>query len=123
MTRFAYGIICWAARCAALLVAGGFLVLVTGEMMNPFSGPPAGFREWAGIVLLIAAVAGMLAAWKWELPGALLSLLTLAAFVPVVGMRRYDVVGFAAIPGILSLSDWYLSEWLPRHQTPQAVRR
>lgn len=123
MTRFAYGIVCWAARCAALLVAGTFLVLVAGEMINPFSGPPTEFREWAGIVLLVAAVAGMLAAWKWELPGALLSLLTLAAFVPVVGIRRYDLVGFAAIPDVLFLSDWCLSDWLPRHKRQETVHR
>jgi len=92
MRRFAYSVIHWAARCAALLVAGTFLLLLAGELLNPHSGPPTEFREWAGMVLLIAAIIGMLAAWKWELPGALLSLLTLAAFTVVARMHRYDVV-------------------------------
>ncbi len=101
-----------------MLVAGTFLVLLAGELINPRSYPPTEFRDWAGIFLLMAAVVGMLTAWKWELPGALLSLLTLAAFVPVVGMRRYDIVGFAAIPGIL-----YLVDWLLRHKRPDVVLR
>jgi len=117
MSRFA-SLIHWAARLAALLVTGTFLFLLAGEFINPHSGPPTQFREWAGIGLLIATIIGMLAAWKWELPGALLSLLTLAAFVPVVGMRRYDVVGFAAIPGIL-----YLSDWLLRHKRSSEIPR
>lgn len=116
MRRFAYAVIHWAARCAALLVTGAFAVLLTGEFINPHSGPPTEFREWAGMVLLIAAIGGMLAAWRWELPGALWSLLSLAAFVTVVGFRRYDIVGFAAIPGIL-----YLGDWLLRHKRPEAV--
>ncbi|HYL79073.1 MAG TPA: hypothetical protein VEU96_33085 [Bryobacteraceae bacterium] len=117
MRRFA-SLIHWAARLAALLVTGTFLLLLAGEFVNPHSGPPTHLREWAGIGLLIAAIIGMLAAWKWELPGALLSLLTLVAFVPVVGMHRYDVVGFAAIPGIL-----YLGDWLLRDKARKAVLR
>ena len=118
MRRFEYALIHWTARCAALLVAGAFFVLLAGELINPHSGPPTEFRDWAGIVLLAAAIVGMLAAWKWELPGALFSLLTLAAFVPVVGMRRYDIVGFAAIPGLL-----YLFDWLLRHKRQEPVLR
>jgi hypothetical protein len=118
MRRFAYAVIHWAARCAALLVTGTFLLLLGGNFLNPDSPGPTHFREWAGIVLLIAAIIGMLAAWKWELRGALLSLLTLAAFVPVAGMHRYTVVGFAAIPGILFLGDWLL-----RRQRRESVLR
>ena len=116
MRRFALAFVHWAARGAALLVTGMFLLLLAGDFLNPYSVPPAHFREWAGIVLLIAAIIAMLAAWKWELPGALLSLLALAAFVPVAGMHRYGVVAFAAIPGIL-----YLGDWLLRHKRPEVV--
>lgn len=108
MKHFAFAFIHWAARGAALLVVGTFLFFLAGNLMDPYSGPPTRFREWAGLALLAAAVIGMLAAWKWELPGALLSLLALAAFVPVVRMNRYDVVAIAAIPGILYLCDWWL---------------
>lgn len=109
----------WAARCAALLVAGMFLLLLAQELINPHSSPPSHWREWGGIVLLIAAIVGMLLAWKWELPGSVLSLATIALFVPVVGMRRYDVVGVIAIPGVLFLSDWMLRRH--RHAGGRAV--
>jgi len=108
MGRLVQPVIHWAARCAAVLVAGSFLLLLAGEFFSPYAGLPTKLREWAGIVLLLAAIIGMLAAWKWELPGALLSLLTLGAFVKVAGMHRYGVVVFAATPGMLFLADCLL---------------
>ena len=108
MGRLVLPVIHWGARCAAVLVVVTFLLLLAGEFGSPQSGPPTRLREWAGIVLLLAAIIGMLAGWKWELPAALLSLLTLAAFVKVAEMRRYDVVAFAAIPGMLFLADGLL---------------
>ena len=116
MTRFARAFIHWAARGAALLVAGTFMLLLAGESLSPYSPPPADFREWSGIGLLLATIVGMLAAWKWVLPGAILSLLALAAFVPVAGIHSYGLVGFAAIPGIL-----YLADWLLRHKKKEGV--
>jgi hypothetical protein len=85
-----------------------FLVLVAGEMLNPHSGPPSSFREWAGIVLFTCSMAGMLLAWRWELTGASVSLATLAVFFFVVRITRYDIVAIAAVPGILFVSDWVL---------------
>jgi len=99
----------WTARLAALLVAGAYVMLVLGEFFpHPHSGPPTHFREWAGIVLLTSAMAAMLAAWKWELAGALASLVALAAFVVVVRMQNYEVVAVAVIPGLLFAADWVL---------------
>lgn len=71
----------WAARCAAILVAGAFLLLVASEILKPHSGPPTRSREWARIALLTTTVVGTLLAWKGELPGALPSLVAVAAFV------------------------------------------
>jgi len=60
------------------------------------------------MVLLFGAVAGMLLAWKWEFPAALLSLFALGAFAAVVHMQRYDVLVIVAVPNILFLLDWKL---------------
>lgn len=96
----------WAARGSAFLIAAGFLAFVIGE--------PAGslriiqFRDWVGMLLLLGAVAGMVLAWKWEFPAALISLFALGAFAAVVHMNRYDVLVIAAIPNILFLLDWKL---------------
>lgn len=99
-------IIRWAARGTALLIAATFIAFAVGE--------PAGslrviqLREWVGMVLLFGAVAGMLLAWKWEFPAALISLFALGAFAAVVHVHRYDVLIIAAIPNILFLLDWKL---------------
>jgi hypothetical protein len=96
----------WAARVTAVLVAAVFLAFVVGE--------PAGSlrvlhpREWVGMVLLFGAVAGMLLAWKWEFPAALISLFALGAFAAVVHMQNHLVLAILATPNILFLVDWKL---------------
>src|SRR5260370_41013984 len=76
----------WLARLSALVIAGGFLLIVAGEMLSPHSSPPSHLREWVGILLLASTCVGMLLAWRWELPGALLSLASLAAFTADVAL-------------------------------------
>jgi hypothetical protein len=108
----------WIARLSGLLIAGGYFLMVVGEFTNPHSGPPSTFVEWTGIVLLTATCAGMLVAWRWELPGAILSLASLAAFTAVVHFRQHTVHLVLAVPGLLFLADWLLRR---RHtQTPLA---
>ena len=117
MLQIIFPAIRWTARLAALLVAGVFLSFVLGEFTHPHSGPPTQLREWAGILLLTSATVGIVLAWKWELPGALLSLAALAAFIPVARIHRYDVVAVADIPGVLFLLDWLLRHFGRRVQT------
>jgi hypothetical protein len=108
-------IVRWTARVTALLIALVFFAFVFGE--------PAGslraihFREWIGMVLLFGTIAGMLLAWKWEFPAALISLFALLAFAAVVRMHRVDVLAIAAIPNLLFLLDWKLRH---SHHTPIA---
>jgi len=101
-------IVRWTARGTAVIVAACYFLLVLNEILEPHSGPPQNFREWAGIALLTSAALGMLVACKWELPGALASLVAIAAFVPAVHMHRYDVIAVAAVPGVLFILDWML---------------
>jgi len=109
MSHFTFFATRWMARCAAVLVAGAFLFFVSGEFLHPHSSPPTHVREWAGIVLLTAAIISPLLAWKWELAGAVASLAALAVFVPTVKMHNYySVVAVIAIPGILFVLDWAL---------------
>jgi len=106
----------WTARVTATLVAVGFVVFAVGEPLD--SCLSLSFREWSGMVLLLAAVAAMPLAWKWEFPGASISLFALGAFAAVVHVNRFDVLAIAAIPNILFLMDWKLrrvhSEPLPK---------
>jgi len=106
MPRIICSILRWAARGAGLFIAALFLAFIIGE--------PAGslrviqFREWVGMLLLFGAVAGMLLAWKWEFPAALISLFAMMAFAVVVHMQNYGVMAILAIPNILFLLDWKL---------------
>ena len=96
----------WIARLSALLVAGGYVVLFVGEFNPAHSGPPTSLVEWAGQVLLTATCMGMLIAWRWELPGAILSLASLLAFTLLIRMGHHAVLFVFAAPGILFLLDW-----------------
>jgi hypothetical protein len=108
MSPLVLSIVRWAARGAALVVAGGFFLLVFGEIATPHSGPPTHLREYAGLALLTFVIMAMLSAWKWELPGASLSLGALAVWTYLVHMQRFGVVAVIAIPGILFIADWAL---------------
>jgi hypothetical protein len=106
MPSIVCSVVRWMARGTALLIAAGFLTFVVGEPGGSLGGIQ--FREWVGMVLLVGAVAGMLLAWKWEFPSALISLFALGAFAAVVHMQNYMVLAMAAIPNILFLLDWRL---------------
>jgi hypothetical protein len=98
----------WTARLSGLFVAGCYALLVAGEILHPHSGPPTHFNEWLGIFLFSLASAAMLGAWRWELPGAVVSLSAIAAFAAVIPMRVQGVLIVAAVPGALFLADWLL---------------
>jgi hypothetical protein len=96
----------WIARLSALVIAGGYVYLVAGEMLSPHSAPPTKLIEWTGIALLSATCIGMLLAWRWELPGAVLSLGALIAFSLLIKMGHHTVLFVFALPGSLFLADW-----------------
>ena len=108
MSPLASVILRWLARLSALFFACVFLLIILGEFLAPQSGPPSGFIEWAGVVLLFVAVAGMILAWKWDLTGALIALAALVLHVSVVRNRSYAVIWFAAIPAALYVANWLL---------------
>lgn len=99
----------WLARVAGVVVAGGFLMLMIGEVLTPHSGAPTHWKEWLGIVLITVACLAPLLAWKWEMEAAVLSLASLAAWVTIVNFR-WDRAGgtvvVMAVPACLFLLDW-----------------
>jgi hypothetical protein len=104
-----------AARMSTIFLAGLYFLILAGEFYAPHAGAPTEFREWAGIFLLTACVAGMIVAWRHELPGALLSLLTLIAFGFVVHIRNYALLFVVAVPALLYLADWVIRRQFPEH--------
>ena len=108
MSPIINGIIRWAARGCTIVVALVFMGFVVAEPEGSLQA--IHFREWVGMVLLIATIVAMLLAWKWEFPAALISLLALGGFAAVVHMQREDVLVVLAIPNILFLLDWKLRQ-------------
>jgi hypothetical protein len=98
----------WAARLAALAVAGAFVALVIGEVAAPHSRPPHGLREWGGIALLSVAALSPAAGWKWKLPAAIVSLVSLLLWGLMFGAPRFYVAAVLAAPGCALALDWSL---------------
>src|SRR5437868_3289303 len=96
----------WLARLAGLVVAGGFVLILVAEFTQPHSAPPSTLTEWSGIILLTAASAGMLLAWRWELPGAVVSVAAIVTYALLIRTGRPGVLFVFAMPGILFLADW-----------------
>lgn len=98
----------WLARRSGLVVAGGYVALALGDLLNPRSPGPSTLLEWTGIALLTAACAGYLLAWRWELSGAAMSLASLLSFTLLIRMGHHTVLFVFAAPGMLFLADWLL---------------
>jgi hypothetical protein len=103
----------WTARLSGLAVAVSYVANVIGHVLAPDSGPPAQFREWLGIGLLSTACLSALLAWRWKLPGAVLSLAALASFVLVIHLDQPLVIAVIAMPGVLYLLDWLAQRYFP----------
>ena len=119
MSPLASVILRWLARLSALFFACVFLLILVREFLAPQSGPTSGFVEWAGIVLLLIAMAGLILAWKWDITGALIALAALGLHISLVRNRTYADIWLAAIPAVLYLADWVLRRLQrPRTTTP-----
>ena len=106
----------WTARLIGTLMVLLIIVIAIGEgMPNPFTQPPA---VQIGFLALAMILIGILAGWRWELAGGILSLAGWCLFVgSVVGAKRLNVfISLLALPGILYL----ISAWLRRQNKRHA---
>jgi hypothetical protein len=108
MSPLASVILRWLARLSALFFACVFLLILVREFLAPQSGPPSSWVDWAGTVLLLIAIAGLVLAWKWGMTGALIAVAALVLHISLVRDRTYAVIWLAAIPAALYLADWLL---------------
>jgi len=105
----------WIARLLAVASALFVLVFARGE---PSSARALTAREIILLGLLILALVGNLAAWRWELPGAAIALISALAFTGIELAQRGRlpgpwILGVMAVPAV-----FYACSWLLRHRTP-----
>jgi hypothetical protein len=50
----------------------------------------------------------MLVAWRWELTGAVVSLVSLIGFTLLIRVNNHSITAVLAVPGILYILDWVL---------------
>ena len=105
----------WSARLLAVSSALFVLAFAQGE---PSSARALTAREIILLSLLILALVGNLAAWRWELAGAAIALIGTLAFTGIELAQRGRlpgpwILGVMAAPAVL-----YMGSWLLRHRTP-----
>lgn len=91
----------WIARILGVLLVMLILFIAIGEgMPNPFTQPA---QVQIGFFALALILIGLLAGWRWELAGGILSLFGWCLFVAsVMTLRRMTwLVAILALPGML----------------------
>ncbi len=89
----------WTARVIGTLLVLLIVMIGIGEgMPNPFTQPPA---VQVGFLALALLMIGILAGWRWELPGGVISLAGWCLFLASVKCRLTCFVWALALPGIL----------------------
>jgi len=106
----------WAARIIGTLLVILIVVIGIGEgMPNPFTQPPA---VQIGFLALAMIMIGILAGWRWELAGGVISLAGWCLFVGAVTHFPRGLNWFfwaLAMPGFL----YVISALLRRHNKRQ----
>jgi hypothetical protein len=104
----------WIARLLAVSSALFVLAFARGE---PSSARAMTALEIILLGFLILALVGNLAAWRWELAGAAIALISTLAFTGIELAQRGRlpgpwILGVMAAPAVL-----YAASWLLRHRT------
>lgn len=104
----------WTGRVLAVSSVLFVLAFALGEHSSP-RDPTV--PELILIALMILALVGNLAAWRWELIGAAIALLSTLAFTTIELARRGPLpgpwlLGVMAAPGV-----FYVASWLLRKRT------
>ncbi len=108
----------WTARILGTLLTLMILLIAVGEgMPNPFTQP---MSVQVGFLALALVMIGILAGWRWELAGGVVSLVGWGLFVVAVmhpprGLNWF--VSALALPGILYLAGAILRHCEHKHSS------
>jgi hypothetical protein len=108
----------WTARILGTLLVLMIGLIAIGEgMPNPFTQPMA---VQVGFLALALVMIGILAGWRWELAGGILSLVGWSLFVVAVthpGRGLNWFVSALALPGVLYVAGALLRYYEQSHQS------
>lgn len=107
----------WTARVIGVLMVLLTLIIAIGEgMPNPFTQP---VTVQVGFLALALIIVGILAGWRWELSGGIISLLGWCLLiVPVIKNSPRGMNGFVivlALPGVLYVASALLRRYRAKH--------
>jgi len=104
-------IVRWGARILSLPLVGIVGLIFIGESLAEGFPNPVDLTasENIGLIVFFLMVVGLVAAWKWELGGAILTILGYLVFCAIEGKVMLGL--FALFPGIaiLFIWSWFLS--------------
>lgn len=122
-TNWPVRILRWAARLSGIAIAALFLLFFIGEG-NISQLMQVSAVEWALIACIPAVfIIGVVLAWKWELLGGIVILLSVVVFnaIDMIAARAFSgevEFAFVMIPGILFL----LAAFMDRKESPGRLR-
>jgi len=114
-TKLLATILCWTARVVGTVLVGLTLFIAIGEgMPNPFT-QPVGVQ--IGFLALAFILIGILAGWRWELSGGIISLFGWCLFTASViqpSRMNWFVIALA-LPGALYVTSALLRRYHEKH--------
>jgi len=78
----------WLTRVLSMLIIVGSILLYIGYKVfpEPGEGNPLSTKEIIGFCLVVIGFIGLLLAWKWEIKGAIISLIAFAGLAVIYPM-------------------------------------
>lgn len=107
----------WTARVLGIVLVGFMLILAIAEgVPNPLTQP---FVIQLGFLALALVLSGLLLAWRWELPGGILSLVGWVLFVLAERIDWQHSLFFIllVLPSLLFLGSSFLRRDDEKHKS------
>lgn len=107
----------WTARVIGIVMVGNTLIFAIGEgVPNPFTQP---FVIGLGFLALALVLFGILLAWRWELPGAIMSIVGWVLFVVAENINWRNSLFFIllGVPSLLFLSSFFLRRYYEKNKS------
>lgn len=98
----------WIVRIISIIIVLFLILMFVGSLFNPKqSNTPSTHELISFIFFPIGLCVGLLIAWKWELIGGIIAIVSMIIFSLIIQSTLGWII--FAIPGVLFIICWYLS--------------